>query len=77
MQKAIIKPIKDLFKPFEEFQKAVVKEGYYFLLGIAMDVGKGMGWKGNLFVWPFLAAFVLAAILVLRPVIVFIWQFIW
>jgi hypothetical protein len=63
------KEVKSLAKPYEGFQKDVAKEGVYFLLGIALDAGKGMGWVGNLFVWPFVLAFVIGAFLLIRPLL--------
>ncbi len=71
MFEGIGKAIKDLFKPFEDFKKEPGKEIPFFLLGIGMDAGKGLGWRGALFVWPFVIAFIVAAFLIIRNIFVF------
>lgn len=48
---------KEITKPYEDFQKAVVKESSFFLLGVVLEGSKGLGWRGALFIWPFLVAF--------------------
>jgi hypothetical protein len=67
------KEITSIFKSYEGIWKAVFVEGFYLMLGIALEGGKGLGWKGYLFVWPFVAAFGIGALLliwaVLRPFI--------
>lgn len=30
-----------------------IKEVLFYILGVGLDGGKGNGWKGKLFVWPF------------------------
>jgi hypothetical protein len=49
-------------KRYEGIWKSLIKESFYFMLGIALDGGKGMGWRGYLFVWPFVMAFGIATL---------------
>ena len=69
--------MSDLFKPFEGFQKELGKEIPTFILGIGLDAGKGMGWKGYIFVWPFVAVFAIAALMLLRVILRFIFAFVY
>lgn len=62
------KEFKKTFKPYEGFQKAVVKEGAYFALGISLEAPKGLGWKGALFIWPFAIAIIIGLLLLVRVV---------
>jgi hypothetical protein len=64
------KEIKNIFKPYEGFNKAVVQESSYFMLGVAMEGSKGGGWKGALFIWPFALAILIFIFLLVRTVIV-------
>lgn len=69
----ISKPFKELNanqkKYFAGFWKSFVQEGWYFMLGIALEGGKNLGWRGYLFVWPFLLAFGIAGLLLVWTVV--------
>ncbi len=71
MFEAFGKAVKKIFEPLTDFKKEPGKEIPYFLLGIGMESSKGMGWKGAIFVWPFVIAFLVVAFLILRNILVF------
>lgn len=54
---------------YKDIWKVLIKESWYFMLGIALDGGKGMGWVGYLFVWPFFLAFVIGILLLIWAIL--------
>jgi hypothetical protein len=52
--------------------KEFLRDVFFYLLGVALEGPKGKGWKGQLFVLPFLIAVGIVLFLILRTFIVWL-----
>jgi len=52
---------------WEEFSKWFW-EFFYYLVGAGMEGSKGGGWKGALFIWPFLIILAVIVFLVVKVI---------
>ncbi len=50
---------------FDEYWK-FLSEFWYYLVGVALEGSKGKGWRGGLFVWPFVIALFIIIFLLVR-----------
>lgn len=46
-----------------------LKEVRSYLLGVAVEGGKGKGWKGNLYLWPFVLFFLIVLGLIFQALL--------